>query len=363
MDTADDTGPAWPEPHANADLIGHDAAEATLLDAWRSGRMAHAWLVTGPKGIGKATLAYRFARFALSREGKQPAGLFGEPPVSLAVPSDDPVFSCVAAEGHRDLVTVRRSWDERAKRLRGEIVVGDVQKLGRFFSMTAEGGDWRIAVIDSADEMNRHAANAVLKLLEEPPNKSLILLVCHSPGRLLPTIRSRCRRLPLRPLADEQVTQLLGHYLPDLPVDEREVLARLGEGSIGRALDLAESGGLELYRTLVNLLDASSPHVSDIHALGDRLARKEEVGHYRTFMDLLSWWLARLIRHRALNELPPELVPGESRIAAGIGRGRPLDQLVDLWEKMADLVERAESLNLSRKQVILNVFHALQQTR
>jgi DNA polymerase-3 subunit delta' len=137
---ADADAPAWPEPRANPDLVGHAAAEAALLDAWHSGRMAHAWLITGPKGAGKATLAYRFARFVLSRNGNaQAAGLFEEQPASLFVPPDDPVFARVAAESHRDLVSVQPSWDDRAKRRRSEIVVADIQKLGKFFAMTAEG--------------------------------------------------------------------------------------------------------------------------------------------------------------------------------------------------------------------------------
>ena len=187
----------WPEPRRNPDLIGHETAEQALIDSAASGRMPHAWLICGPEGIGKATLAYRFARYLLA--GPQPAGLFGAGETGLYVAPDHPVFRRVAAKGHADLMTVELGADPKTGRMRGEIVVDDVRAVSEFMHMTPAEGGFRVVIVDIVDAMNRNAANALLKILEEPPPQALLLLVCHAPGRVLATIRSRCRKLVLRP--------------------------------------------------------------------------------------------------------------------------------------------------------------------
>ena len=163
------------QPRHTADLIGHAEAERVLLEAHRSGRLPHAWLLAGQKGIGKATLAFRFARFLLC--GESGLDMFGTPPANLFVDPSEPVFSRIASSGHSDLLTVERSWNDKTNKWRGEIGVDDVRRLGPFFSQTAAEGGWRIAIVDAADEMNRNAQNALLKILEEPPSKGLLLLV------------------------------------------------------------------------------------------------------------------------------------------------------------------------------------------
>ncbi|MDH3474372.1 MAG: DNA polymerase III subunit delta', partial [Rhodospirillales bacterium] len=243
-----------PTPRANPLLLGQGTAEDTLLTASRSGRLPHAWLLSGPRGIGKATLAYRFARFLLS-DAESEQGLFGPAAQDLNVAPESETFRRVAAAGHSDLVTVALGVDEKSGKPRKEIVVKDVRSVGDFLHMTPGEGGWRIVVVDSADDMNQSAANALLKVLEEPPRQALLLLVSHAPGRLLPTIRSRCCQLPLQPLEDSLVIELLGRYAPNLAEDDRAALAQLSEGSIGRALDLSAGGGLELYRELIALLE------------------------------------------------------------------------------------------------------------
>ncbi len=162
-------------PRANGDLVGHGEAEATMRDAWRSGRLAHGWLIGGPAGVGKATLAWRFARFALA------GGTMPEPGQTL--------FRQVASGAYPDCRLLRRSYDMKRSppHFRSEIAVDDVRALGPFLHQTAVLGGWRVVVVDAADEMNPHAANALLKLLEEPPPRALLLLVAHTPSRLLPT--------------------------------------------------------------------------------------------------------------------------------------------------------------------------------
>ena len=235
---AEEPESAWPEPRAQADLIGHETAEAALLAAWNSGRLPHAWLMTGPRGIGKATLAYRFARFVLAGGDGRSAGggLFGAEPTSggLALSPDSSVFRRVAAGSHPDLLIVEKGVDPKSGREKSAIGVEDARAIAGFLALTPAEGGWRVVVVDSADEMTRNAANAILKTLEEPPPRSLLLLVCHAPGRIPSTIRSRCRRLALPPLAEDAVTRLLAGFLPEADDETRAALARMGEGSVGQ---------------------------------------------------------------------------------------------------------------------------------
>jgi DNA polymerase-3 subunit delta' len=352
-----------PHPREVDELFGHEAAERTLLETWNSGRMAHSWLISGPKGIGKATLAYRFARFALSGGGEG-AGLFGGGPESLALRRDHPVFRRVASQGHADLKVVERGWsDDKKTKLKTEIVIDDVRGIGGFMALTPAEGGWRVVIIDSADEMNRNAANAVLKVLEEPPRNALMLLVSHSPGRLLPTIRSRCRRLTLKPLAEEAVIRLLATHRPELTDADLTTLARLAEGSIGKALALAEEGGLDLYRDLLGLLE-KLPHldVPALHGFGDRVSRAENEASFRTVTELLTWWLARLVRAGGRQGAGmTEVVPGEGALMGRLLAAASLEQWLEVWEKITTLFTRTDAVNLDRKQAVLSAFLAVER--
>jgi len=357
------------EPRANPELKGHGGSENILMEAARSGRMHHAWLLTGPKGIGKATLAHRFSRWLLAgrAEAAPQDGLFGAetgPEDGLWLDPADPLFQRIAAGGHADLLTLQRELDESGKRLRGEIVATDVRKVAGFLSLTAAEGGWRVVVIDGAEDMNRHAANALLKMLEEPPPKTVLLLVSHAPGRLLATIRSRCRKLVLGPLVDAVVAGLLQDHRPDLSGEEVKLLAAMGEGSIGRALSLSDAGGVALYGDMLDLI-ATLPKTDTarLHGVTDAIARsRSDNGAYAAFdvfTDLLGWWIARLVRARATGVTPPELAPGEGEVIARLSAIGNLDQWVEVWEKITRLFRRTASVNLDRKQVLLNAFFAL----
>lgn len=348
-------------PRANPDLIGHEAAEDVLLAAWNSGRLPHAWLIGGPPGIGKATLAFRFARFVLAQGGD--AGLFGAgaPSTSLHVRPEDPVFRRVAAGGHADLMTIERQRDEKKGRLKRDIAVDDVRRVSPFLRRTAAEGGWRVAVIDGADRMNSNGLNAILKILEEPPPGALLLLVSDNPGGMLPTIRSRCRKLTLQPLAEDSVARLLGDLRPALADSDRVALARLAEGSIGRAVDLTDAGGLDLYRAMIGILDRLPRlDVAGLHAFADTLTRGADSGAYETATDLLVWWLARFARTLARGALPPAIVPGEEALMRRLAEARSLDRWLEVWEKTVRTFSRAENANLDRKQVVVNALLALE---
>jgi len=345
-------------PRTTTQLIGHQAAEHAFLDAWNSGRLAHAWMICGPRGIGKATLAYRIARFVLSGGGG--GGLFGGPPDSLDIGADHPVIRRIAAGGHADLKVLERAWtDDKKTKLRTEIAVDDVRTVGGFLSLTPAEGGWRVVIVDAADEMNRSSANAILKVLEEPPRNALMLLVSHSPGRLLPTIRSRCRRLMLKPLANDQVQGLLQASKPDLAPEDAAAISRLAEGSIGKAMALEAEGGLGLYRDMVGLM-AGLPRldVQSLHEFGDKVARADE--SFRTVTDLFCWWIARAATAAGRGDMA-EVVSGEAALQNKLVSAAGLDRWVELWEKTTHLFGRADAVNLDRKQVLLNAFLGLER--
>ncbi|MEO1038135.1 MAG: DNA polymerase III subunit delta' [Pseudomonadota bacterium] len=225
-------------PRAVYDLFGHAAAETSVAEAFKHGRLHHAWMITGPKGVGKATFAYRLVRRALGAKTKPGGGLQAE--------ADDPVCRLLEAQSHPDFLLLRRAYDEKRGKLRGEITVDDARRAPGFFSKRASGDHWRVALVDAADDMNVNAANALLKTLEEPPEKGLLILIVHAPGRLPATIRSRCRKLVLRAPSVEDCAAWLKERWA-MPGDTAERAAALAAGAPGRALALAETGAADLY--------------------------------------------------------------------------------------------------------------------
>lgn len=350
------------DPQTTYDLFGHGAAETTLLDSSASGRLHHAWLITGPRGVGKATLAHRFARFLLAKgDPDTGGGLFGDAPVlpeSLFIDPEDPVSRRLASGGHGNLKVLTRGVDAKTGRERSEILIGDVRALNEFFTMTSAEDGWRIAIIDSADELNRNAANALLKTLEEPPARSILLLVAHMPGRVLPTIQSRCRRLALRPLETGEVGRVLKAAHPDLAEGELIGLSSLADGSPGRALELAEAGGMELYRKLIDLL-ARLPdlEVGDALALADSVSGRGKEEAFRILGELLADFIARLVRFEATEG--QETVPGEAQTLARLGGMTDLDRWIEVWENSNQLIRQCNALNLDRKQVVVTILNRI----
>lgn len=323
-------------PRATQRLVGQGAALASAARAIRSGRPPQGWLLAGPPGIGKATLAYRIARYMLSY-GATPAGA-----EDLSVPERDANALQVAAGAHPGLLVLKRGLNDKGK-LMAETSVHVVRKLSGFFGMTSGAGGWRIAIVDTADDMNEAAANALLKLLEEPPSRAMVLLLSHVPGRLLPTIRSRCRRLDLRPLDEATLDAELARLLPDLKAAERTALARLAGGSIGMALQLAGGDAVALARDADRLLDnAAAPDIAAIVALGDRIYRITD--GLDSFGAFLREALIQRIRARAI-------------------AGQPhLERWIECLGRLNASFARTAALNLEPRQTLLSAAGQLANT-
>jgi DNA polymerase-3 subunit delta' len=287
----------------------------------------------------------------------------------MTVAPAHPVFRRVASGGHLDLTVLEPGVNEKTGKPRTEITVDQVRKATAFLRLTAAEGGWRIVIVDSADALNANAANALLKILEEPSKQSLLLLVSHAPGRLLPTVRSRCRHLALKPLPEEMVTELLRRQLPELGEAEAATLARLADGSIGRAMELAEVGGLDLYGELTALLTGLAGSDGEpsagfdterLHGFADKLSRGSDLGAFRAARDLLLWWLARAVRARTIGQTSDIVTDGDAPVLAGLAARGSLADWLALWDKVSHLLARVESANLDRKQALLAAFLELE---
>jgi len=323
-------------PRENPSLLGHAAAETVIGDAVRAGRVHHAWLLTGPEGVGKATLAYRFARRLLAGPNA-PAATVNDPA--------SPVFRRVAAGTHADLLTIEREWDDRRRRLRSEIVVDSARSVADFLRLTPAEAGWRIVLVDGAEHLNRKAANALLKVLEEPPARAVLLLVCASPGRLLPTIRSRCRTLRLAELGPADMDRVLAQCLPEQDAAARAALAALSHGAPGRAVTLAEEQGVRIAGLVADVLRAApNLPVLRTYEVADELARND--AGFATFMDLLRDAIGTAVR----NLVRGDADASQQRLASL----KPLAEWGDLWHALTRLQDDTERFNLDKRHAIVS---------
>jgi DNA polymerase III subunit delta' len=329
-------------PRETVALEGHREAERGLLTAYRSGRIPHAWLIGGAQGIGKATLAYRMARFVLAH--RDPTTAEVQSAGTLWVDPSDPIARHVAAGAHGGLLTLERSLNDKGV-MRTVITVDETRETISFFGSTAAVEGWRVCIVDTVDELNPNAANALLKILEEPPRQSLFLLVSHAPARVLPTIQSRCRKLPLRPLAVDDVIRAAAQAT-NIAIDDPALseAAEASEGSVARALTLLGGDALKLQQRTAALL-ATLPQVDprELHALGDALGGSDRVA-LAAFIDSVDRWVSGRLR------------ADDANANANLPR---LARLAEVWEKINRAARDTESYNLERKPFVFSVFGLL----
>ncbi len=283
-----DRAPNCPAPRESFDLYGHEHAEQAFVDAMHSGHLHHAWLLAGPRGIGKATLAYRMARRVLGAKADLAHGLLGSDP-------DDPTCQRIAAMSHGDVLVLRRPFDEKRKRWRAEITVDEARRMAGLFQTRAGEGGWRVCIIDAADELNLNAANAILKMLEEPPDRAMVILVAHAPGRLPATIRSRCRRMDLRPLSQDLTQKIAIQH--GASADEAQLAAQLAAGSPGRTLAIASAGGATLWREIDQLVSQGAHGGQSLaQDLVRRLSLAKAAPERTLFFELLVMRLEKSMR-------------------------------------------------------------------
>ena len=306
-----------PHPRDTLRIFGQHVAEQEFLDAYATGRMHHGWLLTGPRGVGKATLAWSIARFLLATPPIEDDGLFGAPPAptSLHIDPEHPVARRISAGAEPGLKSITRTENEKTGKLRDVISVDDVRSLASFFQLSAADGGRRVVIVDTADEMNPQAANALLKMLEEPPERATLLLISHQPSRLLPTIRSRCRVLRLGTLGPEDMACALAQAGHDEDGDAA-ALAELSGGSVGAALRLSLLGGLPTYGALVKLV-RTMPQIDRAAAvkLAESAAARGAEEKRDLLFVLIDLLMARLARTGATG-VPPsvEAAPNEAEV-------------------------------------------------
>ena len=354
-----------PHPRETARLIGQEVAETAFLDAFAGGRLHHAWLLTGPRGVGKATLAWRIARFLLADAGDE-GGLFGEAPpapASLDIAPDHPVARRVAALSEPRLKLIRRGWDEKAKRLKTVITVDEVRGLGSFFGLSAAEGGRRVVIVDAADEMNVSAANALLKLLEEPPDRATLLLISHRPARLLPTIRSRCRELRLSSLPPDALAEAAA-AAGAAPADDPAALAELSGGSVGEALRLLNNDGLGLYAEIVALA-ATLPSADRPRAiaLAEAAGARGAEDRLDLTLRLLDLVLARLARTGAGHPPAAEAARGEREMLARLSANPASARAwATRQQELSARAGHARAVNLDPATLILDMVLSMNQT-
>lgn len=334
-----DSLPDIPEPAENIHLVGHDEASAWFATAWRTGKMHHAALLTGPQGIGKATLAYHLAFHMLTERDRPNA------PATLVRPDPThPVWRQIASGAHPAVLHLTRPPRETGGGYKNFITVDEIRRLGHFLSMTTHDGSWRIVIVDAAEQMNTAAANALLKSLEEPPRNTLFVLVSHSPGRLLPTIRSRCQVHRLRPLGQRDLLAALSALQEAPPEDTaaRERLTELAEGSVRNALLLTRHGGLEVAEAVDRVLDQPRFDTGEAIRIAQALSgRDAEIA-----LDLFN-------RHVA------DRLGRDATLAARGGDTAAANRLAGLWEETRRTIVERETYNLDKRQHVSGLLQRL----
>lgn len=334
-----DSLPEVAEPAENTHLVGHRADIDQLLRAYRSGRMHHALLLCGPRGIGKATLAFAFSRYLLGYPDEAAA------PSEMKQPDPGSALARQIANGsHPSLLHITRPLDKDGKKFKTAITVDEIRRLSKFLSMTSHDGGYRIIIVDPADDLNVNAANALLKNLEEPPPRTIFMLISHAPGRLLPTIRSRCQSIRLQPLADGDILSVLDHLGEPVPEDDagRKQLIERSMGSPRNALLLTRYGGIELANTVDALLAGPRFDIDQANKLADAVGGRDAT-----------------IQYSIVNEAIMDRIAKHAANAVSAHQYQRANRLADFWSDAHFAFGQTDSFNLDKKQHLIGLISKL----
>lgn len=338
-----DRAPGCPHPRDTFDLIGHQQAELKFIQSCASGKIHHAWLISGTPGTGKATLAYRMARYLLGAQS-----LLGE---TLDIPSDDPVSQRIASQGHGDLFVLRRPYDFKTKKLRSEIPIHETRRLTEFFQTKPSEGGWRVCIVDSMDEMNRNSENAILKSLEEPPDRTVIILVSNNPGRLLPTIRSRCLHLALRSVDPDLIVPWLKRRHPDASDNILQAAAKLSRGGPGKATAIVSNSASVLKPLTQYLSSLGSTEAKLDHKIASALSGKNARSERQLFWEALQDVIQSQAKFSASGEWSGAFKPLPVSKTPAAWEG--------LWAKCIHLQNREQALNMDKKSVMYEALSSI----
>ncbi len=340
-----------PHPRENFHCFGHAETERQFILSYLSGHLPQAFIIGGPPGVGKATLAWRLARFLLANP--DPAAAGGAARADLVVAPEHPVSRQIAALAHPDLVLLRREWNEKDKRFFSDIRVEDVRRAVHMFQRAAGQGGYRICILDRAEDLNPSSANALLKLIEEPPPRALFLLIAHRPGQMLATLRSRCQRILLKPLTAMDIAKIAAALGPPWSAAgeaQLEAAIARAQGSIHRVLRLLDERGLELDTNLGRMLD-DLPRIdwSKVHAFADRIAARTNGNDYETMLAAIDAWLDARVRDGA------RTLDGNC--------AKRLAPYALVWEKLSEAARETETFNVDKRPFVLALFADLAAAR
>ena len=357
----------YPHPKITETLFGHQFAEQEIINCYNSGKLHHGWLITGPKGIGKATLAYKITRFILNQHNNlgSNTGLFEDPTVSkntLNIESDPKTIESIKVinKSHPNLLIIERSTSDQTKKIRQNIVLDDVKGLDNFLHMTANEDGWRVIIIDAIDDMNINAANYILKLLEEPPKNVLFLIIAHNLGRVLPTIKSRCRKVLLTPLNTEEMKNILSQF--DLPGDQENMdqVCHLSEGSVSRALQILNGVGSDTITEISHLLGADALiNRNNLEKTAEkwlRIGRKQDNDPIYNILDFFIFWISKCLRDIAKQKSPTDHNnPSDIDCIRSLIDRLGMEELCERLIKAQDILDNSTNLHLDRKQILYSV--------
>ena len=339
-----------PPPRSTDKLFGHEAIEQQLLSMLENKRFPHGLIFSGMEGLGKSVLAYRLARYLFSKDGAEDDtfNMFGdapEPATSLYIPPTDPVFARVASGGNPDLLLIERPFDEKTGRFKGSVPVEEIRKIAPFMRKTSSiKGGWRVVIVDDADTMTRSSQNSLLKILEEPPEKSLLILIAHRAGALLPTIYSRCVHIPFAPLSDEVIRTALAGKCPS---DKIPLIVNMSEGALGAAYEYADPQHADLISQTITLLnDGQKLKWADIQIFADFFGNKGNDDGQRIFRETMLWVASGVVRNK---------ISGFDGF-----KSRPIDRKLKIYDDLRAHFDKCMMGNLDKRFLILGAYMAFE---